>query len=245
MVWYQDDDLWETIAPLMRSPEALVAAADEVGTVTHRLGIPSGARVLDLGSGPGAHALAFAERHMDVTAVDRTASSLQYLATTARQRDLEVEVVQREMVHFRRPDAFDLVWISRSLGLTDSDEHDSTVLRHVHTSLTTGGRVVIRTRGKEAALDHLPPRDWSWIRPGVVLLEENEIDQDAHWLSRRLTVAQQARIRKFETFERLYAGSELRRMLTDVGFSSVLVSGDLAGQPLRDHPTELVVVAER
>ena len=62
---------------------------------------------------------------------------------------------------------------------------------------------------------------------------------------RRLAVVEAGRLRKFETTERLYSGSELRQLILAAGFSDCVLAGSLDGTPLRSGPVELVAVATK
>ena len=245
MPWYDNDDLWIALAPTMRGPEALEAAEAEVDQMVELLGIAPGTCVLDLGSGPGRHALALARRGYDVTAVDRTPNYLTHIAAAGRRMGVVVEVVRRDLRDFRRPAAFDAIICSDAFGLFDTEDDDSRVLANALHSLVPGGCLLISTRGKEAASRGISPKDWQWLRPGVLCLEEREIDANAERLNRRLSVVEAGRIRKFQMSERLYAGSELRRLIHAAGFSSCSVFGGLDGRALADSPNRLVALAEK
>lgn len=63
------------------------------------LDIASGARALDLGCGPGDTALALAEHGLDVLALDAGAAMLALAEARARDRQLPLRTVQRDMRH--------------------------------------------------------------------------------------------------------------------------------------------------
>src|SRR5580692_1174290 len=62
-----------------------------------RHGLTSG-RVLDEGTGPGTQAIALAERGFTVTASDVSAAAIAYAARSARERGVEVNFVQDDVL---------------------------------------------------------------------------------------------------------------------------------------------------
>lgn len=245
MSWFEDDDLWISLAPTLRGPAALERAEDEVDRMIELLGIAPGTRVLDLGCGPGRHAIALARRGYEVTAVDHAPSYLTHLSKAAQRHGVSVEVVRRDIRDFRRQQSFDAVICFDAFGLSDNEADDARLLANAWADLVPGGCVLVATRGKEAALHGLPERDWSWLRPGVLLLEQNSFDSSATFLERSLHLVESGRVRKFHTQERLYAGSELRRLCDAAGFSATRIMGGLDGRRMADKPQRLVALAER
>jgi cyclopropane fatty-acyl-phospholipid synthase-like methyltransferase len=243
--WFDDDDLWIALAPTMRGPEALDAAEPEVDALIALAGLSPGARVLDMGSGPGRYALALARRGFDVTCVDRTPSYLTHIAAAARRMSVEVEVVRRDMRDFRRPEAYDAALCIDAFGVFEDEQDDLLALRNLHASVVQGGKLVVSTNCQESTQCDAGHKDWRWLRPGVLLLEEQAIEEDGSRLQTKLSVVETGRIRKFSQYHRLYAGSEMRRMMGQVGFSSVSLHGGLDGRPLHPNPHRLVAVAER
>lgn len=245
MSWFDDDDLWIALAPTMRGPEALDAAEPEVDALLALSGVTPGARILDMGSGPGRHALALARRGFDVTCVDRTPSYLTYVATAARRMHVEIEVVRRDMRDFRRPGVYDLALCIGAFGMFDDEDDDLLTLRNLHASVVSGGTLVLSTASQASAVANPVHKDWQWLRPGVLLLKEHHLDQDGSRRQTKLSVVEASRIQKFEQCHRLYAGSEVRRMMTQAGFSSVSLHGHLDARALYPRPDRLVAVARR
>jgi 2-polyprenyl-3-methyl-5-hydroxy-6-metoxy-1,4-benzoquinol methylase len=80
--WYIDDEFWRRFGPLMFSEPQFSEAAEQVPRILERLDLKNG-RVLDLGCGPGRHALPLARAGLAVTAVDTSAYLLGGLQTRA------------------------------------------------------------------------------------------------------------------------------------------------------------------
>jgi tellurite methyltransferase len=88
-------------------------ATPEPWAVEHASTLPAGSRILDLGTGLGRHALAFAEMGHTVTALDAAEASTAAVAAAAFAKSLTVETIQAPMTDLPFEDAsFDhvLAW---------------------------------------------------------------------------------------------------------------------------------------
>lgn len=100
----------------------------------------SGGRVLDLGCGPGRHAVPLALKALNVTAVDASPFLLGKAQEHATRSNVEIDFVQADMRAFRRPDEFDLaVSMFSSFGYFADRSDDRQVVANLHNSLRSGG----------------------------------------------------------------------------------------------------------
>lgn len=140
----------------------------EVDFVLDACGLEPGARVLDMGCGPGRHALELARRGFQVTGVDFTEKFIQFARETAQAEGLteRTEFVLADARDFVRPLAYDaaVCLCEGAFALLQTDEDNVRVLRHIAASLRPGapfllttlnGYRTIRLAGKETDLDPL------------------------------------------------------------------------------------------
>ena len=138
----------------------------EVDFVLDVCELTPGARVLDMGCGPGRHALELARRGFQVTGVDFTEKFIQFAQENAEHEGLteRAEFVLADARDFVRPLAFDaaVCLCEGAFALLQTDEDNVRVLRHIAASLKPGapfllttlnGYRTIRRAGKETALD--------------------------------------------------------------------------------------------
>src|SRR5579862_1805434 len=146
MDWFENEDFWRALYPVMFPPERFAAAGAQVDQILKLTGIETG-NVLDLCCGPGRHAQEFAGRGFSVTGVDRS----DYLLAQAKARQTApVEWVAQDMREFLRKSTFDLACnLFTSFGYFDTDDDNRRVLRNVHDSLKPGGVFVMEMLGKE------------------------------------------------------------------------------------------------
>lgn len=243
--WYENDDFWETVAPLLFGENRWAATAMEVDQIVALLRVPATASILDMCCGPGRHALELARRHFCVTGVDRTAQYLEMAQKRAEREGLSVEFVQEDMRHFCRPETFDgVLLVFTSFGYFEDPDDNRQVLVNVYTSLKKGGRLVIELMGKEVLARIFRERDWG-EQDGVFHLEERKFNEDWSKIENRWIIISDQTKKEFRFSHWIYSASELSALVKECEFSSVEVYGDLGGAPYDCTARRLVVVAQK
>jgi SAM-dependent methyltransferase len=244
--WSDDPALWEAMEPALCAPERLALAEGDVTAILAATGVPPGSRVLDLGCGPGAHAVALARREYRVTGVDTSSRLLERARSAARTSGVEVEWIDADVRDFRRPAAFDLVCsLYASFGYFD-DRQNRRVLENVFASLAPGGALLLDLVGREGAARRSrgEPR-WRDVN-GALYLERSAIADDGSSMVSDWTVVRGGERAEFQVRQRLYSGAELRELLQSVGFAAVRLAGDLAGgTPYDESAHRLVALGRR
>ncbi len=242
--WHEDDRFWETFAPAMFTADRFAAAASEVDAVVALGRPPAGGRVLDLGCGPGRHAIELARRGFTVTGVDRTRSLLGHARASAAAAGVEVELVQGDIRELVRPGAFDLaVSLFTSFGYFADPEDDRRVLANVALSLRPGAALVIDVMGKEVAARVFQRRDWQELEDGSFWLQERHVDRGWSWMRNRWLMLRGGVREEFWVEHRIYSAAELAALLLGAGFASAEPFGSLSGTPYDERAERLVVVA--
>ncbi|MBD3334973.1 MAG: methyltransferase domain-containing protein [Candidatus Eisenbacteria bacterium] len=243
--WHDDDAFWSAVEDVLFPARRRELAEDEARRIVACLGIEPGARILDLCCGVGRHSVQLAKLGFQVTAVDRTESYLKRARASASEEGVEVEFIHEDMRRFRRDEAFDAaVNMFTSFGYFEDPEEDRLVVRNLCGSLRPGGRLMMDLMGKEVLARIFRPRDWH-EGDGFIILEERAVSQNWSWIQNRWIVLRGDERRDLSLSHRLYAASELIKLLRDEGFGAARSYGDLAGAPYDHAAKRLVVVAEK
>ena len=243
--WHENDEFWETMAPMMFGEERWAAAPVEIDQVILLLGVSPGAAILDLCCGPGRHSLELARRGFRVTGVDRTAAYLEKARKEATGEGLDIEFVQDDMRHFCRPSVFDsAMMMSTSFGYFENPAENRQVLANVYRSLKDQGTLILDVMGKEVLARIFSERDWS-EHDGVVLLQERKVVRDWSWMENRWILFRNQERHEFKVSHWLYSATELSALLKECGFGSVDVYGSLEGVSYDHRARRLVVVAHK
>jgi len=244
--WFADDSLWEAIYPF-EFPDAVIAAGEtQVANALRLRGVPQSGSALDLGCGPGRHAIALASRGFAVTAVDLSAFHLEKAKQNVAKARLAIELVQADMRAFMRPESFDLTLsLFTSFGYFDDAADALQTLQNIHRSLRQAGALVMDVLSKECLARRFQPTTSQKAPDGSVLFQRHAIVDDWTRVSNECTVVAGSRVRTFDFSVRVYSGRELRDLLVRAGFASVELYGGLDGRPYDLEAERLVVVASK
>ena len=243
--WYDNDAFWEDVAPVIFTEDRQQKAREDVGQIVALIGLQPSATVLDMGCGPGRHALEFARRGYRVTGVDRTATYLAKADKAAQKEELKVEWVEADMRHYRCDDMFDVaVSLLTSFGYFEDPSEDSQVVENLFASLKPGGHLVMDLMGKEVLARIFRERDWHEESDGTVVLEERKVAADWSRIHVRWVLIQGERRREHRFGHRVYSAMELMGLLGRIGFADIKAYGSLAGAGY-DHEAERLVMVAR
>lgn len=238
--WSEDEKFWLAMEPALCAPSRLALAAPDVAAILTAVRPGPASRVLDLGCGPGAHAIAFSGLGHRVSGVDASPRLLQRARFSAQVAGLEIEWIEADMRTFHRPSTFDLVCsLYASFGYFD-DLENRRVLENVFASLAPNGTLVLDVVGREAAARHWQERRWHEVN-GVLYLERCSAADDWTSMESQWIVVREGVREDFRVKQRLYAGAELRELLLSVGFTEIRLASGLDGRAPYDESARRLV----
>ncbi|MFP4209484.1 MAG: class I SAM-dependent methyltransferase [Wenzhouxiangella sp.] len=240
--WYLEEDFWRTFGPLMFNEDTFASGADEIADLVELAGIAPGP-VLDLGSGPGRHALPLARAGYPVTAVDTSRLLLDQLKESAGE--LPIELVEADMRQFRREQAFDLVLVMwTSFGYFRDEADHVQVLANIHDSLKPGGRLVLDLVGVEYLARNLEPVHLTEYDDDRLLIERPLLTDNLTRLENEWLLIDGDTVHRAEFSHRVWSAGEITALLSRCGFDVLGIYGDCRGGLYDLDAERLVVVAE-
>ncbi|MFA6508782.1 MAG: class I SAM-dependent methyltransferase [Treponemataceae bacterium] len=256
--WFSEAAFWERFAPVMFDPDRwaeVPAVADGIERLAGkapgknpagRAGADRARSVpcaLDLCCGTGRISIELALRGWQTVGVDITASYLAAARESADDEGVALELIEQDVRRFVRPAAFDVALnLYVSFGYFDNAADDALLARNALKSLRPHGCFIIETLGKEIAVREFTDGEWFERGGYTVLTEFSVVDSWAALRNRWILLKDGERFdRSFD--QRLYSGTELRRLLLDAGFSSVELYGEWDGEPYDEKARVLIAVA--
>lgn len=221
----------------------------QVHFIEDKLALFPGASILDLCCGHGRHSILLAQRGYRVTGLDLSKQHLELARAAAADAGVEIEWVQADMrrIPASMTGTFDaVVNMFTSFGFFGSDAEDQKVLEAVSHALKPGGRFLIDFINREWVIRRHQARDWKISSDGALLLQERAFDIASGQNTEELQVFGANGVkRSFRIPVRMYAATELLRMIRQAGMSESSMWGDFDGSPLSLDSRRLIVLAKK
>lgn len=225
----------------------LVRAEREASFIDRALGLPRGARILDLGCGFGRHAVPLGMLGYRMTGVDLSAPMLAAARKLAEERRVEVEWVERDMRALGELGTFDAcVCLYTVFGFFDEADNEA-VIRAIAERLAVDAPLLIDVSNPLSLLPSVPGEHWSEGRFGV-RRERNRYESITGRVITERTLFRPNGEREElpPSSVRLYPPCELRALLERHGLVVEALYGALADEPfIHSRSPKIVMLARR
>jgi ubiquinone/menaquinone biosynthesis C-methylase UbiE len=219
-------------------------AKREVRQMIDWLGLPPGAKVLDLCCGMGRHSFTLSEYGYDVTGVDLSEA----LLAEARKRDdfFKVKWLRGDMRHVPLPCVrFDaVVNLFTSFGYFEDDRENRKVLLEIERLLLPGGKWILDFLNPDAVVGSLVPQ--SVRREGSVTIREARYVEDGMVRKQIAVLEPDRKPRTYIEQVKLYRLPDFERMLRGTSLVVNQLFGDYSGAPYNAATSpRLILVGKR
>lgn len=211
-------------------------SAREVEFLIELLDLPPGRRVLDVGCGPGRHAVLLAKAGYEVTGVDVSRRFLDIAADAAREAAVKAAFFEVDARQMPFDDEFDAVIsiCQGAFGLMGKD--DSLVLRRMMEAAAPGAPVVVTAFSAYFTIAH-PPERGSFDPDAGIVHERSEIKDP------------QGAEETMDMWTSVYTPRELRLLALGVGLVPEAIwsvePGNFARRPPELDRPEFLLVARK
>lgn len=241
--WYLEDEFWRTFGSLMFNEQTFAEAEAQVEALLELAGQPPAA-ILDLGCGPGRHALPLAAQGYPVTAVDTSPTLLAELES--RRGDRPIEIVEADMRSFERPGDFDLALVMwTSFGYFEDEADHRRVLERIRASLSENGRLVLDLVGLEHLCRTLEPVHLTEYDDGRILIERPLLVDGMRRLENEWLLVDGDRVVRTTFSHRVWSASEITSLLNRCGLTINAIHGGYEGEDYGLDSERMIVVAEK
>jgi SAM-dependent methyltransferase len=218
----------------------------EVARLIDLMGLPSGARLLDVPCGQGRHAHLFAEAGFNVDGLDYSRELLAVAKRRGTSKMLRYTRGDMRRLPARWTDRFDaVVNLFTSFGFFTNPADDRRVLSEFARVLRPGGVFVWHGGDRDGVMARFLERDWWVTRDGTVFAQERAFDA----LSGMLTVsttwrgpsARGAREHRI----RLYTPTRLAELCAEAGLVVEQAFDGFTARPVGRRSSQMLLVARK
>jgi ubiquinone/menaquinone biosynthesis C-methylase UbiE len=219
----------------------------EVAAVLELLGLPDGARILDLPCGWGRHTLLLPEAGQDAFGADLSVDLLRRAVTSAREAGLPNRFAAADVRFLPFRDAtFDAVLnLFTSLGLFLDDREDIRALAEAHRVLRPGGQFLLESMHRDDVVCTYAERDRWRLPNGTEVRVRRRFDPVTGISEEKLRWRRgEERGEKYHALK-LRTATEIDGLLRAAGFEEIRYYGDWTGEPLRYDSPSVIAVARK
>lgn len=241
------DPEWEAASRQHRFIDA------SVDWIIEQTGIQNGAKILDLGCGPGLYTQRFAKRGFDVTGVDFSRRSIRYAQEQADQEGLAINYIRQNYLSLTFDGEFDLAtMIYCDFGVLADDEAKQ-ILERAYAVLKPGGVFLFDVFTPVKLKEYQDAeRRWEFGESGfwrpvpyVSLFSRYIYEEANNYVEQFVVMDQEERVEVYRNWNHCYSKRTITPLLEAVGFKELFFSADVAGKGYSDESETLCVVARK
>ncbi|EAA5616307.1 class I SAM-dependent methyltransferase [Salmonella enterica] len=191
--------------------------------------LPAGARVLDLGCGPGFYTHRLAERGFRCTGVDFSPASIEWARQQAQAADLNIDYIHQDIRNYRPDAPFDFIMMTFGELNVFSDNDAQSLISGCAQWLKPDGKLLIELHTfDEVKRQGMAPASWQRCPNGLflavphLLLTENAWDEDGKISSTQFwAIDERCRITRFGSQMMAWRDADFACLIGNAGLSVV------------------------
>jgi SAM-dependent methyltransferase len=218
----------------------------EVGRLIDVLGLPLGARILDVPCGQGRHAHLLAEAGYAVQGVDLSRDLLAHATKRGTGPNLKYKRADMRKLPAAWTGRFDaVVNLFTSFGFFLDPRDDARVISEFARVLAPRGLLVWHGGSRDGVMARFLDRDWWTTRNGTVIGHERSFDSLSGVMTVRSTWRGPRTSGEREHRIRLYTATRLAELCRDAGLIVAQAYDGWRDRPLARRSSEMLLVAQK
>lgn len=243
MTWYEDWFNSENYLTVYRHRDESEAER-LVELIVKHLNLNPSSSVLDMACGAGRHAISFAKRGFEVTAIDLSERLISEADKSAEAAGVKIKFILSDILKFNTKIQFNLVVnLFTSIGYFEEDHEDFEVIKKAYTSLTDSGYFVIDYFNKNYLVKNLLPTT-VFSENGVKIIQNRSFERNR--VIKKIRIVNEIGTKEYFESVRLYSNEEMLNYLKNAGFRVVSQFGDYFGNNYDSETSpRLIIFAEK
>jgi ubiquinone/menaquinone biosynthesis C-methylase UbiE len=218
----------------------------EVARVMEVLGLPSGARILDVPCGQGRHAHLLAEAGFDVDGLDYSSELLARARQRGTSKRLRYTRGDMRALPERWTGRFDAVLnLFTSFGFFALPSDDRRVIHEFSRVLAPGGLLVWHGGNRDGVMARFLERDWWKTADGTIVAQERSFDALSGRLTVQTTWQGPSGSGDREHHIRLYTPTRLAELCAEAGLIVEAAYDGFTTRPLGRRSSEMLIIARK
>ena len=201
-------------------------------------------RVLDMACGTGRHSIIFAERGMEVTAIDLSENLLSIANSSAEKLNHHIRFINADLRNFSLEKKFDIALnLFTSFGYFEEDEENFKIFEQAYFHLKKNGICVFDYLNSKYLANNLLEQS-SEDLDGFRLIQQRRIRNKR--IEKRIVIQKNGSEKEYMESVKLYSYSELIDQLNKIGFNIIKTFGGFAGTNFNEETSpRLIIFAKR
>ncbi|QHQ60432.1 methyltransferase domain-containing protein [Anaerocolumna sedimenticola] len=215
------------------------------------LNLKKGAKILDLGCGPGLYCTRFSRYGLDVTGMDYSGNSISYAKKYAETNDLNIQYIYQDYLTMDYSDKFDAIFlIYCDLGAL-SDSRRDLLLQKIHKALKPGGVFVFdaftRFNWEQQSMRNWYMSESGFWSPYPHLVLEQTVDFEAeNVLLRQYTIIDsRGEVTTYNLRDHYYTKQNILLLMKRYGYHVQDVWSDLTGKDYEENTKCMGIAAKK
>lgn len=216
----------------------------EVDFIRRELDLKEPKRILDIACGYGRHANRLALYGHEVTGLDINEKFLKMAREEAERFKVKVSYIYRDIRDMDFEEEFDaVISMFTSFGYYE-DEDNFKILKNVYKSLKKGGKFLLDISNRDFILRNFLP--YSVIeKDGNYMIDFNFLDITEGKIYSKRIVIKDGKIKEKPFFVRIYAPTEIKILLENVGLKVIKFLGGYDSSPLSVYSRRMIIISEK
>ncbi len=196
--------------------------------------------VLDMAAGSGRHAVIFAKKGFNVTAVDLSENLISIGKKNAESENVKIEFVHSDIRRFDPNIKYHLILnLFTSIGYFEKDEENYFILNKAYNLLENNGYFVLDYFNKSFVENNLVPSTVDEF-DGSVITQNRFIEGER--IIKEITIDNKGKINKYFESVRMFSKDELINMLQKLGFRIIKTFGDFMGNSFELESSPRIII---
>lgn len=230
-----------------RKPETIKKTVDWIEKQ-----LPTKAKVLDLGCGPGFYTTMLKERGYQVTGYDINPVSIDYAVKKAQESGAEINYRCLDYLQEDIGRGYDaIIMIYCDFGALIPQEQ-RLLLEKIKKALKPGGKFIFDVFGEGLGSQKEEDRQWSYevekgfwgTQPHFVLEETKHFPKEKVWGDRNIVIEDGQKPKEYITWDQYYFEDEIRILLKNSGFTMMELNDQLIPKNEEGKQVVLFIVSE-